>query len=279
MATYLAFLAIGQYDIATDTSADGQPIVTAYSKDLGVEAAPARANVERTDEVVDWESTVFGPYPFDARGGVVVASNTVGYALENQTRSVYDGVFWARGDAMYVIVHENAHQWFGDSVSVHNWADIWLNEGFASYAEWLWSQEQGEGTAQELFDFTYQSHPADDPFWQLKIGDPGAADLFADPVYDRGAMALHALRLQVGDAAFFTILRSWAAQRALSDGSIAQFTALAEQVSGQDLDALFTAWLFTPSRPELGAAAMRAAAPVEPRSWRPIQQAHANLHH
>jgi aminopeptidase N len=277
MATYLAFMDIGQYDIHTDTSADGTPIITAYSTSLDVaEAAAARANVERTDEVVDWESGIFGPYPFDARGGVVTPENSMGYALENQTRPVYDGAFWARGDAMYVVVHENAHEWYGDSVSVHNWRDVWLNEGFASYAEWLWSDAQGEGTTQELFDFTYAQHPADDPFWQVTIGDPGVAHLFDDPVYDRGAMTLQALRLAVGDDAFFTILRDWAAQHAYADGSIAQFEALAAHVSGQNLDALFTAWLFTPSRPA-APASFRAA--VQPPSWPLIVQSHRDLHH
>jgi aminopeptidase N len=281
MATYLAFVDIGQYDVHVDTSASGQPIITAYSLALGVaEGNAARADVERTDEVVDWESGLFGPYPFEARGGVVVPSRTLFFALENQTRPVYDGLFWARGDAMYVVVHENAHEWFGDSVSVYNWADIWLNEGFASYAEWLWSQSQGEGTAQELFDFTYAQHPADDPFWQVTIGDPGVAHEFDTPVYDRGAMALHALRLAVGDDAFFTILRTWAAQHAHGNGTVAQFEALAQAISGQDLGALFTAWLFTPSRPDLGASGSPAAAvaPHQPASWTRIQQSHRDVH-
>ncbi len=282
MATYLAFMDIGQYNITTDTSADGTPIITAYSADLASVdyGDTARSDVERTDEVVNWESSIFGPYPFDARGGVVVAPGTLNYALENQTRPVYDARFWRNADAMYVVVHENAHEWFGDSVSVENWQDIWLNEGFATYAEWLWSEKQGEGTAQELFDFTYAQHPADDPFWQVKIGDPGVADLFSDPVYDRGAMALHQLRLAVGDDAFFTILRTWAAQHRYGTGDIAQFRALAEQVSGKDLAALFTTWLYTTTRPDLGSTSLRAAATkAEPRSYRPIQQSHTHLHH
>jgi aminopeptidase N len=276
MATYLAFMDIGNYDIHTDTTDTGQPIVTAYSADLSAAVgATARSDVERTSEVVDWESGYFGPYPFDARGGVVTASNTLGYALENQSRPVYDGVFWARGDAMYVVVHENAHEWYGDSVSVHNWRDIWLNEGFASYAEWLWSAAQGEGTTQELFDFTYARHPADDPFWQVTIGDPGVAHLFDDPVYDRGAMALQALRLAVGDDAFFSILRKWAAQHEYADGSVQQFEGLAERVSGQDLGALFTAWLFTPSRPALPTSGgLRPATVAKPASYDRIQQSY-----
>ena len=103
-------------------------------------------------------------------------------------------------------MHELAHQWYGDSLAVARWQHIWLNEGFATYAEWLWSEHEGLGTAQEIFDFFYDGIPADDPFWALPIGDPGPDRLFDFAVYWRGGMALHPLRLAVGDAAFFRIL-------------------------------------------------------------------------
>jgi aminopeptidase N len=281
-ATYLAYLAIGKYDIETDTSADGSPIVNAYSQSLGEFDGAARASVSRTDEIIDTESEFFGPYPFEARGGVVAPSGELGFALETQTRPVYDGRFWRRGANTYVVAHENAHQWFGDSVSVAEWSNIWLNEGFASYAEWLWSEHEGEGTAQELFDFTYASYPADDPFWQVLPGNPGADKVFDGAVYDRGALTLGALRQQIGDDSFFTLLRTWTRTHQYSTGSIAQFIALAEQVSGQQLDDLFTTWLFTKGRPDLTVAgtaklSRAAAAPVKPRSWDLIQQAHRDL--
>jgi aminopeptidase N len=172
----------------------------------------------------------------------------------------------------------------GDSVAVADWRDIWLNEGFATYAEWLWSESQGEGTVQEVADFTYASHPANDPFWQLKAGDPTPAHLFNDVVYDRGGLTLHALRLAVGDDVFFTILRDWAATKRGGNGTTAQFQALAEQVSGQDLDALFTTWLFTTGRPPAPtpptAAARRAAAAAhQPASWPQLQETRRLLHH
>ena len=277
-ATYLATLAIGHYSIETDTSADGSPIVNAYSTELGDFEGAARASVGRTDEIVDWESGIFGPYPFEARGGVVVPPAALGFALEAQTRPVYDGRFWRRGSNTYVIAHENAHQWFGDSVSVAEWRNIWLNEGFASYAEWLWSEEQGEGTVQEVADFTYASHPAADPFWQVKPGDPGAGAVFNNAVYARGALALQALRLKIGDADFFALLPAWTAKNKYGNGTIEQFQALAEQVSGQDLDELFQVWLFTAGRPPAptpaaGASARSVAkAPVQPKSWTKIQE-------
>ena len=104
---------------------------------------------------------------------------------------------------------------YGDSVSVARWKDVWLNEGFATYAEWLWSEDQGLGTAQENFDFFYNDYvPRDDPFWSIVVADPGVEHLFDDPVYFRGAMTLHVLRLAVGDRTFFRILRGWARHKA-----------------------------------------------------------------
>ncbi len=283
-ATYLAYVAIGQYDIETDTAADGSPIVNAFSRSLGDLDGAARAGINRTNEILDTEAGWFGAYPFEARGGVAAPPGSLGFALETQTRPVYDGRFWRRGGNTYVVAHENAHQWFGDAVSVSEWKNIWLNEGFASYAEWLWSDHEGEGTPQELFDFTYASYPADDPFWQVLPGDPGADKVFDAAVYDRGALTLQALRVQIGDEAFFDLLKTWVQEHKYSNGSIDQFIALAEKVSGQQLDDLFTTWLFTRGRPELTSAALARrskadtdATPVKPKSWDEIQQVHADL--
>ena len=277
-ATYLTFLAIGDFDTYQDTSADGSPIITAYNKRLDpVTAAAARSSVERTDEVLDWEAGLFGPYPFDARGGVVTGAGDQGFALENQTRPVYDGRSFTRGSNDSLIVHELAHQWFGDAVSVGQWRDIWLNEGFASYAQWLWSEEQGEGTAAEIAAYVYSEvYPAGDPFWQVLPGDPGATRLFDDAVYDRGALTLHYLRELVGDDDFFAILRAWVTTHRYGDGTTPEFQALAEQISGTDLDAFFQTWLYTPGRPELGVNAL--SAPAEPRSWPAIVAAHQAAH-
>jgi aminopeptidase N len=141
------------------------------------------------------------------------------------------------------------HQWFGDSVSVHHWRDIWLNEGFASYAEFLWSEHIGEGTAQENSDYIYDLYPADSPFWDVLPGDPGADKVFDGAVYDRGALAVHALRVAVGDAKFFEILKTWAAEQRDGHGTTEEFMTLSERVSGQQLDSLFDAWLFQRKRP------------------------------
>jgi aminopeptidase N len=278
-ATYLTFLTVGQYDVTTDTTANGTPVYNAYSQLLSPDFRDAaQASVERTAEITDWESTVFGPWPFEARGGVVAPPGTLGFALENQTRPNYSAAFFRRGSNTSVIVHENAHQWFGDSVSVASWQNIWLNEGFASYAEWLWSEKNDEGTAQEIFDFLYATNPPDAPIWTTAPADPGVAELFGDAVYDRGAMTLHQLRLAVGDDDFFEILRTWTADHRYGNATTAEFTALAEKISGKDLDALFQAWLYTPSKPAVAQPATLAkTTPTAPKSWAQISQTHALL--
>jgi aminopeptidase N len=279
-ATYLTFLTIGQYDVTTDTSADGQTVYNAYSQLLPQDFRDAaQSSVERTSEIVDWASSIFGPYPFEARGGVVTPPGTLGFALETQTRPAYSSAFFRRGSNTSVVVHENAHQWFGDSVSVADWQHIWLNEGFASYAEWLWSEENEEGTAQEIFDYLYATYPDDAAIWTTAPADPGVAQLFGDAVYDRGAMTLHQLRVAVGDDDFFEIVRTWAAEHRYGNATTGQFTALAEKISGKDLDALFQAWLHTPSKPAVDApATLAATAPVAPKSWEQISRTHELLH-
>jgi Peptidase family M1 domain/Peptidase M1 N-terminal domain len=227
----------------------------------------AQAVFSRQREILGFESKRFGSYPFQTSGGIVDALEGLSFALENQTRPVYSQDFF--GDVTggtFVVVHELAHQWYGDDVSVRNWRDVWLNEGFATYTEWMWSEDQGFGSAQENFDFLYGVIPDDDPFWSVVVADPGPDLLFDFAEYGRGAMTLHQLRLAVGDAKFFSILKTWHAQHAGGNGSTEQFIALAESLSGQDLAALFNTWLYTPSKPVLSAAALpRSAARVDLR--------------
>jgi hypothetical protein len=224
--------------------------------------APAetiQATLARQGEILAFEASLFGAYPFRDAGAIVHDSPDIGFALENQTRPTYRGSFFGGSDSgLSTVVHELAHQWFGDQVRVDSWQHTWLNEGFATYAEWLWAEDQGGATTDQLFDAFYEI-PADSSFWQLLIGDPGADTAFDFPVYGRGAMTLHRLRRTVGDEAFFQTLRSWAS--CAHTANTADFIALAERISGQELDDLFDAWLFTAGRPDLPSPLAPSATP------------------
>ncbi|WP_055480572.1 M1 family metallopeptidase [Sphaerimonospora mesophila] len=239
MASYLATMTTGRFEVRTGKTAKGVPIYTAV--------APAFRNsldslYAETAKITDYWSTVFGPYPFSSTGGVIDDYSS-GYALENQTKPIYGGFSPQSG----IIAHELAHQWFGDSVSITRWKDLWLNEGFASYAEWLWAEHRGEATADTLFQRHY-ANPAD-PMWSYPPGEARATDLFNTSVYVRGAMTLHALRKQIGDAVFFQLLKKWTTEHRYGNATTEQFVALAEQLSGKKLASLFDAWLFQPRRP------------------------------
>jgi aminopeptidase N len=236
MASYLATIVIGNYRVRTGTH-NGKPMVTAVAGSLPAGGA-AEESIARTGEIADFLATKFGPYPFDAYGGVVVDDDRIRFALETQSRPVYGNAFFAAGVNDLVIAHELAHQWFGNSVSLQSWNDIWLNEGFASYAEWLWDEHDDHIPVQHSFDAEYANTD-----WSRPAADPGRSALFGRAVYKRGALAVHALRLTVGDEPFFRILRSWTAEHRDGNASTADLITLAERVSGMKLGSLFDAWL------------------------------------
>ncbi|RAY14514.1 M1 family peptidase [Actinomadura craniellae] len=242
MASYLAMVGIGRYQITDTNTPGGIRTITAVDPLYRRDAAAFHRITQR---VTDWGVGLFGPYPGGSSGGVL-DDVKVDYALETQDRPVYPERF-----STDLVVHELAHQWFGDSVSPKRWKDIWLNEGFATYAEWLYAERNGGRSAQRAFDSAY-SRSAGDPAWRIPPGDPGRAGMFAQfPVYVRGAMALHELRRVAGDETFFRILRAWTARYAGGNAAIADFTALAEEVSGKRLADLFQDWLYVPRKPAL----------------------------
>jgi aminopeptidase N len=243
MASYLGLVAIGQYRV-TQSKHKGLPVVLAVDVDL---ARTVDKQLARTTDVYDFLVTQFGAYPFHALGGVVHDNVMLPFALENQSRPAYAPSFFTGDDASWVIAHELAHQWFGNSVSVHGWKDIWLNEGFATYAEWLWAEHTGTATVKQSFDYTYNT--ASDEVWKVPPGDPGSDDIFSGSVYRRGGMTLYALRSAVGDKDFAAILKGWPAEKRNSNATTEEFIAFAERTSGEELDALFDAWLFKPTKP------------------------------
>ncbi|MFJ4802022.1 M1 family metallopeptidase [Streptomyces murinus] len=244
MATYLATATIGKFDVRTGRTPGGIPIYVAVD--------PVLKNSNKVDvyavtaEATDYWSKIFGPYPFEETGAIVDDMPEAGFSLEVQSKPAYSAV---RNET--TIVHELAHQWFGDSVSVAQWKDIWLNEGFATYAQWLWAEHRGTRTARDAFLADYDSYPADSHFWQTKVADPQRDTMFADAVYDRGAMTLQALRERIGDKAFFRLLPAWTRLHRHGNADTADFIRLAERISGQQLGDLFDTWLFTTGKPAL----------------------------
>ena len=242
ISTYLVTATVGRFQQRTGSTAHGLPVYLAV--DPTVTGAPW-TTLQRTAEITDWETAQFGRYPFSATGGVVDNAKTVGYALETATKPMYD-----RAPDLATVVHELGHQWFGDSVTPRRWKDIWLNEGFATYVEWLWTERHGGRTAAAQLTTLLAAHPAADAFWTIPPANPGGpANLFSTPVYERGAMALVALRQRIGDATFAQLLGTWASEHRYGVVGTADLLRLAERLSGQQLDGLFDAWLYQPRRP------------------------------
>jgi aminopeptidase N len=243
MAPYLLQVAVGDFTIEERTTPDGLPLRTATSPGYGDQGAQATA---ATVDMIAFLETVFGPYPFETYGLLVPAEASPNVAFESQTLSLIPPSLI---EADSVLLHELAHQWVGDSVTLARWSDIWLNEGFATYAEWLWAEHEGTPLADSV-DRSYDGVKEVGSGAPL-LGDPGPDRLFDPVVYQRGALTLQALRVEVGDDTFFEIVREWTRRHAGDAVTTADFVALAEELSGRQLDDLFDAWLRHDALPPL----------------------------
>ncbi|MGA5462919.1 M1 family metallopeptidase [Mycobacterium sp. NPDC050041] len=193
---------------------------------------------------------LFGPYPLSSGYTVVITDDDLEIPLEAQGMSIF-GANHCDGhrNSERLIAHELAHQWFGNSVTVRRWRDIWLHEGFACYAEWLWSENSGGRSADEWARH-YHHRLADSPE-DLLLADPGPRDMFDDRVYKRGALTLHVLRRHLGDDDFFALLQDWTARHRHSTAFTDDFTGLAANYAQDSLRPLWDAWLYSEDLPKL----------------------------
>jgi aminopeptidase N len=147
----------------------------------------------------------------------------------------------------YVIAHELAHQWFGDSVSLENWKDIWLKEGIATYAGWLWDAKNDLTALSRIAEEARQNFQDSD----ASVAEPPPNNLYSNESYTGGALVFHALRLHVGDEIFFQILKTYAERYRYGVAGTDEFIAIAEEISDQDLKEFFDQWLFGTRMPEV----------------------------
>ena len=243
MASYLVLLLVGDYELVDDgfssSGVDLDHVVLRSDR----EALDAYLSVTR--DQLEFYEELFGPFPFD-RYGLAIADSVGGLAMETQglsmfSRSDFDGTLGPWQHAF--LSHEIAHQWFGDAVSPASWNDIWLNEGFATYAQWLWLDEVGyepvDETAKRVLDRL--------PTRGWPLAEP--EEMFGSVVYDGGATVLHALRLTVGDQAFFAGLRAWVVTHLDGTATTEDLRATMEQASGVDLTDFFETWVYAASIP------------------------------
>ena len=242
MAPYLSTTTLGKFDLTKSTTS-GIPTYVAVDPQL------AKGQVlSKLGEAVNFYSSIYGPYPFNAVGAIVDSAKVVGYSLETQTKPNFP---YVPDEA--TLVHELSHMWFGDSLTLGVWPDIWLHEGFATWSEWIWSERQGNKSAHQWFEQLYNTPAKDTAFWGPAVADfTDPALLFNGTVYYRGGMTLQALREKIGDLAFFQLLRDWATQNRYGTVTTAQFIAFAEKESGRDLTQFFKVWIFQAEKPAPG---------------------------
>lgn len=245
MATYLATVHIGRYGsrlLATSP-------VPIHAVRSGRLARRADAALARQADMMAVFTRRFGPYPF-SQYTVVVTDDELEIPLEAQGIATF-GANYATTDwqSERLVAHELAHQWFGNSLTVRSWRDIWLHEGFACYAEWLWSEESGGRPAAEHAELHWRRLARLSQ--ELILADPGPQLMFDDRVYKRGALTLHALRLTLGEQSFFEMLHSWVADNAYGTVTTDMFLEHVQQHAGRPLGGVLDSWLFAGALPSL----------------------------
>jgi aminopeptidase N len=241
--------------------ADGTPVLDAYGSGLREVTEPV---ADRLPDVLGFLSGRFGPYPFDAAGSVFVHVNDDGPGTAPQTRPVFLGAGNEQYMTLHLAVHEQAHQWYGVSVTPRELEDVCLSECFAEYATWLWDEEREGADLDARYRDLVEANRGADSFWD-ELYRPGRTPQIN--LYSKGPVALHALRRQVGDDAFYRLLRAWPQEHRGEYVSWPELESFAEQVTGQDLTGFYQAWFRsagTPSDEYLWPGALAPRGPVEP---------------
>jgi aminopeptidase N len=243
MATYLIQLLTGDYEIVDGVGPNGLPLVSVV---LHQDRTTMQPYLDVIDDQIDFFDGYFGPYPLD-RYGIAITDSEAGLAMETMERSLFSRHDFASGrldlPEQLFLSHELAHQWFGDAVSPERWSDVWLNESFATYGEWMWLDHLGMRTIDDSAAAGLASR------LPQSTAHPDAADMFEFNSYDGGAVILHALRKTIGDDLFFSLLREWVSDNNGSSRTTEDFVALASKVAGQDLTSFFATWLYADQLP------------------------------
>ena len=253
-STYLVSVQIGRY-VDVDLVGAGARVDTGSPAVRQFAAIPPRLRRQfivdfgRHNSIMETFQQFFGPYPF-AEYVVVVTDDQLDDPVEAQGMSIF-GANHVDGLRTHerLVAHELAHQWFGNALTIADWRHIWLNEGFATYAEWLWSDVSG-GVATDVLARQWYRRLLALPA-TIRLADPGVRNMFDERVYKRGGVMLHALRREIGDVPFFTLVRSWVDDHRGETVTTEEFVAAAERQAGRSLMDFFTAWLWRPALPTL----------------------------
>ncbi|MCB1102360.1 MAG: M1 family metallopeptidase, partial [Kiritimatiellae bacterium] len=260
MATQVSAVTIGEYELEESVAPNGIPLRNYYP--VGMDRSMFSA-LDKTGDMMVFLEDLLGPYPYDVYGAIIVPGYLPEGALEAQTLSVFDAYELDEE----IVVHELSHQWFGNSLTVAEWTDIWLHEGFAKYFEALWLEKtRGVAAYNEAVEGYYEKQLADAALAHIlngmgmeiealvrgqvmAVADPIAANMYWQS-YTGGALLLHNLRLEVGDEIFFDIMRTFYQEHENIPATTEEFIATADELAGRDLSSVWDIWLYSNEIPE-----------------------------